>query len=103
MIVGWVEAMTGLGLIIGPIVGSALYAFFGYSATFYIYGCFLVFLAGIIKLNFPEKDSTNDERLSEIKTLLLEGYSNHDDQSQQVIFQNSIAVEVNSVKEEGES
>ena len=102
MIVGWVEAMTGLGLIIGPIVGSALYAFFGYSSTFYIYGFFLVFLAGIIKINFPEKDTINEERLSEIRTLLLEGYSNQDDHSRHVIFQNSVAVEINSAKEEDE-
>ena len=53
MIVGYVEAMTGLGLIVGPIIGSTLYSFFGYSYTFFIYGAFLVFLAALIKCNFP--------------------------------------------------
>ena len=74
MIVGWVEAMTGLGLIVGPIIGSALYSFFGYEYTFFIYGSFLVFLAVIIKLNFPTKGE-NSERLQEISALLLDGYS----------------------------
>ena len=53
-IVGWVEALTGLGLIIGPIIGSCLYGFLGYSQTFYIYGAFLIFLAFIIRINFPD-------------------------------------------------
>ena len=98
MIVGWVEAMTGLGLIVGPIVGSALYSFFGYSNTFYIYGSFLVFLACVIKCNFPEK-SNNDDRLSDIKSLLLEGYSNAD-VSQPIVYQTSMVVDLDSIKEE---
>lgn len=63
MIVGWVEAMTGVGLIVGPIIGSALYSSFGYSSTFFIYGSFLVFLALVIKLNFPSKNDNDKERL----------------------------------------
>ena len=57
MIVGWVEAMTGLGLIVGPIIGSTLYSFFGYSYTFFSYGAFLVILALLIKCQFPERPS----------------------------------------------
>ena len=51
---GWVEALTGLGLIIGPVVGSALYGLFGFANTFFIYGGFLIVLAIIIKMNFPD-------------------------------------------------
>ena len=29
-VVGWVEAMTGVGLISGPIIGSSLYSILGY-------------------------------------------------------------------------
>ena len=58
MIVGWVEAMTGLGLIVGPIIGSTLYSFFGYSYTFFIYGAFLVILALLIKCQFPERPNS---------------------------------------------
>ena len=53
-IVGWVEALTGVGLIMGPILGSTLYALLGYEKTFFIYGSFLAFLSVIIKFNFPE-------------------------------------------------
>jgi len=56
LIVGWVEALTGLGLIVGPIIGSTLYSLLGYEHTFFIYGSFLMFLSFIIKLNFPESD-----------------------------------------------
>ena len=55
--------MTGLGLIVGPIIGSTLYSLLGYAHTFYIYGSFLIFLSFIIKLNFPgenELDSDDD-------------------------------------------
>lgn len=55
MIVGLVEAMTGLGLIVGPIIGSALYSAFGYKQTFFIYGSFLVFLSIVIKICFQTK------------------------------------------------
>ena len=60
---GWVEALTGLGLIIGPIIGSTLYSLLGYAHTFFIYGSFLVFLSFVIKLNFPgdSDESTEDE------------------------------------------
>ena len=51
---GWVEALTGLGLIIGPILGSSLYGLFGFANTFFIYGGFLVVLALVIKMNFPD-------------------------------------------------
>lgn len=62
MIVGYVEAMTGLGLIVGPIIGSTLYHFFGYSYTFFIYGAFLVCLAALIKCNFPQKPDLSQLR-----------------------------------------
>jgi len=59
--VGWVEALTGVGLIMGPIIGSSLYSLLGYAHTFFIYGSFLVFLSFIVKLNFPEGDTTETE------------------------------------------
>lgn len=60
-IVGWVEALTGLGLIVGPIIGSTLYSLLGYEDTFFIYGSFLVFLSIIIKLNFPGDDGQDSD------------------------------------------
>lgn len=64
-IVGWVEALTGLGLIVGPIIGSTLYSMLGYQHTFFIYGSFLVFLSFIIKLNFPGDGNYSETDLEE--------------------------------------
>ena len=50
-----------MGLIVGPIIGSSLYSLLGYAHTFFIYGSFLVFLSFIVKLNFPEGETTETE------------------------------------------
>ena len=52
-VVGWVEAMTGVGLISGPLIGSSLYSMLGYANTFFIYGGILILAALLIKLKFP--------------------------------------------------
>ena len=64
-IVGWVEALTGLGLNIGPIIGSTLYSLLGYEDTFFIYGSFLVFLSIIIKVNFPGDSEYDSDEVSD--------------------------------------
>jgi predicted MFS family arabinose efflux permease len=46
--IGYIEAVMGLGLILGPIIGSILYATFGFSKTFFIYGTFLCTFALIM-------------------------------------------------------
>lgn len=60
-IVGWLEALTGLGLIVGPIIGSLLYSAMGFKHAFFIYGGFLMVLSLIIKLNFPDDSSEQDD------------------------------------------
>ena len=52
-LVGWLEALTGLGLILGPIIGSLLYEALDFKHTFFIYGGSLFFLSIVIKINFP--------------------------------------------------
>ena len=54
-ILGLIEAMIGLGLVIGPIIGSTLYSLFGFKGTFYVYGGFEVVLAIIMRINLPER------------------------------------------------
>jgi MFS family permease len=68
-IVSWVEATTGIGLIVGPILGSALYSMFGFSKTFEYYGSFLILLGILVEFNFP--DSTLTGVNSEINESLL--------------------------------
>lgn len=52
-IVGWVEAMVGLGLIFGPIIGSILYAAFDFNGVFYIYGALLILISAVVFKFFP--------------------------------------------------
>ena len=44
--IGYIEAMTGVGLIVGPLIGSAFYTYFSFELTFYLYGV-LVFTIGL--------------------------------------------------------
>jgi len=41
---GYIEAVTGIGLILGPLIGSALYSIGGYNFIFYSFG--LMFIIG---------------------------------------------------------
>ena len=54
-VVGFLQSMTGAGLILGPIFGSILYTFLGFKYTFFLYGGLEVLLAIIIRFNFPER------------------------------------------------
>lgn len=52
-IVGGIEAVTGGGLILGPLLGSPLYNMFGYRITFCIAGGALCLMAGVFAIFFP--------------------------------------------------
>ena len=47
--------MTGIGLILGPLLGSALYTFLGFEKTFFVYGGLEVLLAILIRINIPDR------------------------------------------------
>ena len=51
------EGFVGIGLIVGPILGAALYGPLGYAPTFYIYGVFMIVMAILIRLFFPKTGS----------------------------------------------
>ena len=53
VLIGYIEATMGIGLILGPIIGSFLYSLMGFSSTFYIYGCFVGLFAVVITLKAP--------------------------------------------------
>ena len=55
--IGLVSTTVGLGLVCGPILGSALYSVFGYRWTFYTYGGFKIMFAIAMRLNMPERRS----------------------------------------------
>lgn len=54
-LVGAIEALTGVGLILGPILGSTLYAYGGFSFTFYVFGGIFLLTSFFIYLIFPKK------------------------------------------------
>ena len=52
--VGYIEAVTGVGLILGPLIGSGLYSIGGYNFIFYSFGFFFIFFSAFIKLIFDK-------------------------------------------------
>lgn len=54
-LVGYLEAVTGIGLILGPIFGSILYSLAGIQFTFYIFGGLFLFTSLFISFIFPAR------------------------------------------------
>ena len=52
--VGYMEAVTGVGLILGPLIGSGLYAFGGYRFIFFSFGGIFLFFSLFIRCIFGE-------------------------------------------------
>lgn len=65
--VGYIEAVTGVGLILGPLIGSGLYSIGGYQFIFFSFGSFFIVFSAFIRCIFDEKiDNQNfeDDNLS---------------------------------------
>lgn len=60
--VGYMEAVTGIGLILGPIIGSTLYSLGGYVFIFYSFGSIFVACSTCIRSVFPSYvDNTRND------------------------------------------
>lgn len=60
--IAYVEAVAGIGCIIGPLFASALYSIGGYSFIFYSFGGTFILLSFFIKIIFPKKiDEMNND------------------------------------------
>ena len=57
--IGLIEAVTGIGLIMGPLLGSVLYSIGGYTFIFYTMGGLFLFLSFFVKIMFPKKVDKN--------------------------------------------
>jgi MFS family permease len=55
VIIGYMEATIGLGLCLGPILGTALYAAFGFSGVFLIFGGIFISFSLFIYCIFPKR------------------------------------------------
>ena len=76
---GILSAIIGVGLLIGPIVGSTLYTLFGFEGTFFIIGALFLFLIPVILKLIPESVNISDKDFSENSVLRLneESWSSH--------------------------
>ena len=54
-LVGYLEAVTGVGLILGPLIGSFLYSYGGFSFTFYAFGSLFIVFSMFINFIIPSK------------------------------------------------
>lgn len=52
--IGYIEAVTGVGLCFGPLIGSFLFSLGGYDFVFYSFGAFLIFCSLFITTFFPK-------------------------------------------------
>jgi len=64
-VVGYVEAVTGIGLILGPIFGNSLYTLCGFDICFYIIGAFICLMSVVFKYFYPVKETLISDLLSE--------------------------------------
>ena len=64
------EAMSGIGLILGPILGSVVYTFVGFELTFLILGVCLIPISFMI--NCAITDKYNQVKEAEHQKALLE-------------------------------
>jgi MFS family permease len=52
--VGYIEAVTGVGLILGPLIGSGLYSIGGYKFIFFSFGSLFIVFSAFIKGIFDD-------------------------------------------------
>lgn len=55
-----IETAVGVGLILGPVMGSSIYAFFGFSATFFLIGSVFLILTPILYNLIPNSIDQKD-------------------------------------------
>ena len=58
---GYLESSMGVGLITGPVIGSALYTFFGFAYTFLGIGGVFIILAPILLFIIPKSVNVKDD------------------------------------------
>jgi predicted MFS family arabinose efflux permease len=63
---------VGGGLIIGPAVGSIIYAFVGYAGTFYIFGTFNILFGIALCWLLPEKRKNSSKITNDNESPLID-------------------------------
>jgi MFS family permease len=61
MMIGMSEASQGIGALVGPIVGTGLFAVAGYNFMLYSLGCLFIVMSIVVYVLFPAfVDSTHE-------------------------------------------
>jgi MFS family permease len=61
LIVGGIEAFSGVGYLLGPVIGAPLLASFGFAWCFGISGGLIIILSFVFWCFFPEMTEIKDE------------------------------------------
>ena len=71
--VGYMEAVCGLGLCLGPIIGTALYSLYGYNFVFLFFGGIFIFFTLFVNCIFPKvvDGKPPNENLKDTKSIAL--------------------------------
>lgn len=62
---GWAEAASGVGLVVGPVLGSILYGSVGYMYTFVIFGAILALSSLLTYFILPNPSASSNDDLEE--------------------------------------
>jgi MFS family permease len=74
--VGYIEAATGIGLILGPLIGSSLYSIGGYHFIYNFFGSSFIVFSFMIKVIFSEEiDKLNAASISSNSIRLSDEYN----------------------------
>jgi MFS family permease len=60
--IGYIEAATGIGLVVGPIIGSSVYSQLGFSGAFYFCGSLIVLFAVVSTFFHSKSKGITSER-----------------------------------------
>lgn len=69
---GILEASMGLGLVVGPVIGSILYTFVEFQGTFYSIGCIFLISVVILIWAIPQTVNKTDEKKTDFPSDQLE-------------------------------
>lgn len=67
---GYLEAATGFGLIVGPVIGSILFSIGGFSFTFISFGLLFLVISAMVNRIFAECDVAKTENEDRNQSLI---------------------------------
>eukprot|EP00344_Euplotes_crassus_P004222 CAMPEP_0196996980 /NCGR_PEP_ID=MMETSP1380-20130617/2738_1 /TAXON_ID=5936 /ORGANISM="Euplotes crassus, Strain CT5" /LENGTH=358 /DNA_ID=CAMNT_0042413105 /DNA_START=379 /DNA_END=1455 /DNA_ORIENTATION=+ len=72
-----IETAVGVGLILGPVIGSSIYAFFGFSPTFFVIGIIFLFLTPLLYCLIPNSIDRGNANVETDAEKMIHEYQDH--------------------------